>query len=431
MRSSLLAVAATVVGGCAPVTQLLVEVRPAPELPPIEAVVVEVLEQDGDRSDGPTAFWVAGTDWTRSFAIVPRDGDATRRIRVEITACETSPEPGGACPAGLVRARQVFRAGFVSAQKIAVSILLAPVCSTVECAENDVCVPMGPDAHVCEAIAGLSNDGGARDASVSDASIDAGDASARDAALQSMCEARPLDGGTACPGEMVFIPAGIFLMGAASSDALADEDERPVHAVAVNAFCIDRTEVTVAAYRACSGCSAAATNLTYCNGGVSGRDTHPINCVTWQQASAFCRARGARLPTEAEWEYAARGTDERLYPWGDERPTCDRLNFWLCHSGEPSTAPVGTYLTGRSPFGLDDMAGNVWELVSDVYDAGYYATSEACGPSPTGPSTGLGRVSRGGGFDSGDFELRVTNRSAGSETRYGHFIGFRCAADAL
>ncbi|MBI4702508.1 MAG: SUMF1/EgtB/PvdO family nonheme iron enzyme [Deltaproteobacteria bacterium] len=177
--------------------------------------------------------------------------------------------------------------------------------------------------------------------------------------------ARAAAGGS-CPAGMAYIPAGSFMMG---SDG-GYEDEKPVHRVSLGAYCMDLYEVTVEGYRRCTGCSAPDTG-ELCNWGVAGRYRHPVNCVDWGQATAYCSFAGKRLPTEEEWEYAARGSEGRTYPWGNSAPGSQ-----LCWNGEGndlgrgnrrSTCPVGAYLAGRSPFGLFDMAGNVWEWTASRY----------------------------------------------------------------
>jgi formylglycine-generating enzyme required for sulfatase activity len=186
----------------------------------------------------------------------------------------------------------------------------------------------------------------------------------------------PATAATTCPAGMVPVEGGSFQMG---SDAGAG-DERPVHRVDVASFCMDTTEVTVAAYGACARagkCTDADARAPegfrqYCNHGVPDRDEHPINCVDWEQASAYCKAGGMRLPTEEEWEYAARGGAKQLdYPWGAEPPEPGKQLCWSGEGGDsseearPGTCEVGSYPSGA--FGLKDMAGNVWEWTATVF----------------------------------------------------------------
>ena len=217
-----------------------------------------------------------------------------------------------------------------------------------------------------------------------------------------------------CPSEMALIPAGSFDMG-----AMDLPDSSPVHRVTLSAFCMDVTEVTVAAYRMCmsTGCTSPGTG-GFCNWNVSGRDNHPINCVDWNQARAYCQWRGGDLPTEAQWEYAARGTDGRTYPWGNTAPSNQ-----LCWRGELSCA-VRTSPSGVSPFGLQDMAGNVWEWVRD-WRGSYTDTAST---DPTGPPSGDDHVGRGGSWDDTDaVRVRAAFRYSFSPSYRGGFLGFRCA----
>ena len=209
---------------------------------------------------------------------------------------------------------------------------------------------------------------------------------------------------------MVGIPAGTFTMG-------DDEHTSKAGQVTADAFCMDRTEVTTAAYATCvkSGKCTAANTGSACNADVAGRGSHPINCVDWNQATAYCEAQGQRLPTEEEWEYAARGTDGRVYPWGNAEPAGQ-----LCWYGEGnslgkgnrhSTCAVASFPAGNSPFGLSDMSGNVWEWTSSAYSA-----------------TDAVRVIRGGSWrsDNPSF-VRSANRSrCYPSSQYGS-LGFRCA----
>jgi len=261
-----------------------------------------------------------------------------------------------------------------------------------------------------------------------------------------------------CPPEMVKVPAGKFFMGTDDKEALSFE--RPAHQVTLGAYCIDRTEVTVAAYKACSdvgGCRPiAATNDwdglgerekkifdPLCNIKDADKANHPMNCIDWKNARAFCKAQKKRLPTEAEWEHAARGSDGRRYPWGDDLPSAQRLNgcgtecerwskgvglglhaMYDADDGYANTAPVGAFPLGRTIYGADDMTGNVWEWVQDVY-ATYGSTPEV---DPRGPPKGDDRAIRGGAWNGPDpryVRPPLRNRHAPQKRAYN--IGFRCA----
>jgi serine/threonine-protein kinase len=194
-------------------------------------------------------------------------------------------------------------------------------------------------------------------------------------------------------------------------------DQQPAHKVELSAFWMDQLEVTNAMYAACVDAGLCSPPLEtrsitradyYANPEFA---QHPVLFVNWFQAQNYCEWAGRRLPTEAEWEKAARGDDERLYPWGSEAPDPGRLNYAL--SGHADTIQVGQYPSGASPYGALDMAGNAWEWVADWYDAGYYAVSppeDPPGPLVTGCPEGDCKVLRGGSWDSDDALAMSTTR---------------------
>ena len=238
---------------------------------------------------------------------------------------------------------------------------------------------------------------------------------------------------------MVLIPAGPFEMG---SDAGA-EDERPVHTVFLDDFYIDVFEVTNSQYAVCvdAGVCDPTTDTTAYESSYSRRvyygnpefADYPVIYASWYEAQAYCEWRGARLPTEAEWEKAARGGMEgATYPWGNEVPVCkigsgNGATFDdddVCN--DTDTTRVGSY--APNGYGLYDMAGNVWEWVSDYYDEDYYANLPAA--NPTGPESGPYPVIRGGGWDSHADGLRVSDRRFNPPESGSLSSGFRCVVSA-
>jgi len=222
---------------------------------------------------------------------------------------------------------------------------------------------------------------------------------------------------------MVFVPGGTFQMGSEETDAAAHDDEFPQHAVTLDSFWIDQTEVTNAQYERC-----VEDDVCWPSGYAGVEDyrgsDYPVEAVTWHNGATYCEWAGARLPTEAEWEYAARGPEGHVYPWGDETPTRDLCNF---DNNEGGTVPPGSYPAGASWCGALDMAGNVYEWVADWYDEGYYAGSPS--QNPTGPATGEFVVLRGGSWGTDQAAVRAADRSyhLPPDHLYGG-VGFRCVS---
>jgi formylglycine-generating enzyme required for sulfatase activity len=247
----------------------------------------------------------------------------------------------------------------------------------------------------------------------------------------------------AAPEGMALIPAGDFWMGTAATSGGAIG-----HIVTLDAYYMDIHEVTAGEYKACvgaGGCTVPSTSSFYCSGSdaannnwdaatnapISGRENHPVNCVNWNQASDYCAWAGKSLPTEAQWEKAARGgcdvwttdcaAETPPYPWGGDTPTSSHAVYGLYPSG--STAPVGSKPDGQSPYGLYDMAGNVWEWTADWYSP--YTTGPQT--NPTGPASGVHKTLRGGGWGLFTYSLRSSGRSSTyPDTSYNGY-GFRCA----
>jgi formylglycine-generating enzyme required for sulfatase activity len=239
---------------------------------------------------------------------------------------------------------------------------------------------------------------------------------ARAHAAIALIRAPPRAAMTGCASDMVGIPGGVFGIG-----ATVDEDGRSIHREAkVSAFCLDRTEVTVAAYARCSTCAPPAKGPR-CNAPGTGRDMHPQNCVSWDDAVAYCGFRQKRLPTDAEWEFAARwGGAEPVWPWGDAEPTAYRACWNRWTPGRTGTCPVAS--APVEAFGLFDMAGNVREWVADWY--GPFAPSD---PRAT-PRSGSGRVIRGGAWTSSSAaDIDTLSSSAAWPASRGDDVGFRCA----
>jgi serine/threonine-protein kinase len=227
---------------------------------------------------------------------------------------------------------------------------------------------------------------------------------------------------------LLYVPAGEFLMGSAETDSGANNDEKPQHRVYLDAFWIDQTEVTNAMYAkcvqagACQPPSSTASYTFHAYYGDSQYDRYPVAWITWERARSYCEWAGRRLPTEAEWEKAARGTDGRLYPWGNAAPNPTLLNF-KAEVGD--TTAVGNYPTGASPYGVLDMAGNLWEWVADWYDHSYYPRSPV--RNPAGPSPQAYHACRGGSWNSAAEMVRAVARGNADPGRCDGIVGIRCA----
>ncbi len=232
--------------------------------------------------------------------------------------------------------------------------------------------------------------------------------------------------------ELVRVPAGDFTMGSAADDEMAHRNEKPQHRVYLDEFLIGKYEVTVDQYRT----FVKATGHEEYEGKLQRPGNHPAVVVSWYDAVAFCEwasevmGRGVRLCTEAEWEKAARGTDGRRFPWGNEAPDASRCNRFSERAVALTTA-VGSYSpVGDSPYGCADMAGNVWEWVNDWYDEEYYARSPSS--NPAGPDGGKYRVWRGGSFlYNPPGYVRTANRSGNRPNTHIGWVGFRVCVSPL
>jgi iron(II)-dependent oxidoreductase len=214
------------------------------------------------------------------------------------------------------------------------------------------------------------------------------------------------------PVETVFFPPGSFRMGSEAGPA----EEKPPHAVTVSAFYLDRTEVSAASY-------GAYLHALGRKASTSDSPANPATMVNWHDAQAYCGSLGMRLPTEAEWEYAARGmSDATTYPWGEAPPDHGLARF---SGAAPEPVAIDALSQGASPQGVLHLAGNVAEWVGDWWDPRYYASSPSA--DPRGPSMGHYKVVRGGSWSQSATEIRGAARSFHSPDRGAAYIGFRCA----
>lgn len=233
------------------------------------------------------------------------------------------------------------------------------------------------------------------------------------------------------PGGMVLVPAGSFLMGSdPRKDRAAGPQEQPQRQVYLDTFKVDRFEVSNVEYlRFVFGTGADWPKFWRENPFAEKAALHPVINVNWYEADAFCRWAGKRLPTEAEWEKAARGVDGRTFPWGNEPAGWIKSN--IAHPGSkrgfkyPPLANINRYDKGASPYGVYQMAGNVSEWVSDWFDPEYYRHIQD--ENPQGPKTGDQKVFRGGSWNEDPEVARSAGRNAGLPDRRSYLTGFRCA----
>jgi len=221
----------------------------------------------------------------------------------------------------------------------------------------------------------------------------------------------------------VLIPAGSFVMG--------DDENSPRREIFVDAFYMDKFEVTVARYaKFLEATGNVKAPEEWENLDVRAGGDFPVVGVDWQDADSYCRWAGKRLPSEAEWEKAARGTDERKYPWGNDPPSAARARFAQPYQNpvyKNGVAAVGSHAQGASPFGVFDLSGNASEWVADWYSESFPRGDVR---NPKGPATGTGKVIRGGGWYDPAERITATRRIYASPTHRADDIGFRCATDA-
>lgn len=233
--------------------------------------------------------------------------------------------------------------------------------------------------------------------------------------------------------EMLLIPAGEFTMGSEGGFS----DERPPHKVYLGDFYIDKYEITnsqykkfveAAGHRIPVNATDPDFDLWPDKKPMPGIDNQPVVNVCWEDAEAYCKWAGKRLPTEAEWEKAARGTDNRQYPWGNDSPAKKGARYEIKWQKDKTFSDVGSFAAGASPYGVMDLAGNASEWVADWYSLDYYRQSP--NKNPCGPVSGYHRVVRGGSLFDADYYLRTTDRDYNMVTDCFRGLGFRCARAA-
>lgn len=302
--------------------------------------------------------------------------------------------------------RDGLRTGLIAV--MAMSMALAIACSEDDSSEYDD----DPDA-------GAEDTGGTDTDDPSDAGgdvDDVGDDPDADASVDTGDEFEPSEG-------MAFVPEGIYRRGCDDDvhDCSILEVDQPAHEVFVSAFEIDKRVVTEAEYDKCvdGGVCDEPNHDDFYDG--TGAD-YPVVNVSSEQAKTYCEWVDKRLPTEAEWEKAARSDDERIYPWGDDEPNCERTNYDEC---DAEIEAVGAHPGGHSPYGVEDMAGNVRNWTADWFDGDYYEDSPS--EDPTGPDSGDNRAVRGASFFDGENQLPVWSRHSLEQPGWSFDTGFRCA----
>ncbi len=369
----------------------------------VEQVFLRALAVDPKRR-----YPTAGEFWDALVEAVP---DMDERVK------SVKPPPSVDAHGFVAAAARKKEAEQARSQAMKIGLVLAGLASAAACAFLWLGAPTDPNADERAMPSGSTSSSSAPYASLPSAEADAAD---------------PTDP----PNGMVYVPPAKFTMGSDVNDA----NEKPAHVVTIShGFFLDKTEVKASDYAACVGvneCSGnhlrapdAKDSTNGCNlGDDPATAKHPVNCIDQEQAIAYCKYSGKRLPTEAEWELAARGTDGRKFPWGNQNPT----TCWFAIVGGVSGAcarkgtwEVGTTADGRSPYGAYDMAGNVWEWVADGYEM--YPTSDVV--DPVVPATGLRAVLRGGSWDYSIGAARTTSRLALSRGIAQISTGFRCAKD--
>jgi formylglycine-generating enzyme required for sulfatase activity len=228
--------------------------------------------------------------------------------------------------------------------------------------------------------------------------------------------------------EMITMESGCFEMGCQKGDKYCKPDEKPLRKVCLDSFSIDRTEVTVSEFKKCLEAKVCSEVVRTCKIDRENCDNYPVTGISWFEAQKFCQWKNKRLPTEAEWEYAARGKTSNIYPWGNDHPK--KILAAKYHYGKNYTETVCSLASGNSPAGLCDMAGNAYEWVLDWYSP----KNSAKGKNPKGPCEGKIncsgyklRILKGGSSASIDTLLRISARYPLAPKRQLPLVGFRCA----